>query len=139
MLMALKCVYPTRIFLVRGNHEFRDVSEQQGDASFKTHVTSLLANSDTAGRGGLGASPRPDVSANSASSRVYNAIFDVFEYLPLAALVSGKLLVVHGGIGDGSWGLADLAAVARPLVSAFSYPNKVPLQVKKNITYLQIF
>ena len=131
MLMALKCVYPTRIFLVRGNHEFRDVSEQQGDASFKTHVTSLLANSDTAGRGSLGVSPRPDVSANSASLRVYNAIFDVFEYLPLAALVSGKLLVVHGGIGDGSWGLADLAAVARPLVSAFSYPNKVPLQVKQ--------
>jgi hypothetical protein len=142
--MALKCVYPTRIFLVRGNHEFRDVSEQQGDASFKTHVTSLLANSDTAGRGGLGASPRPDVSANSASSRansasssrvlgVYSAIFDFFEYLPLAALVSGKLLVVHGGIGDGSWGLADLAAVARPLVSAFSYPNKVPLQVKKKL------
>jgi hypothetical protein len=125
VLMALKCVYPTRIFLVRGNHEFRDVSEQQGDASFKTHVTSLLANSDTAGRGG--------------SKIVYNAIFDLFEYLPLAALVSGKLLVVHGGIGDGSWGLADLAAVARPLVSAFSYPNKVPLQVKKNIKYQQVF
>ena len=67
VLLALKCVYPTRIFLVRGNHEFRDVSEQQGDASFKTHVTSLLANSDTAGNS---ASSR----ANSASSRVYNAM-----------------------------------------------------------------
>ena len=40
--------------------------------------------------------------------QVYSSIFDMFEYLPLAALVSEKMLVLHGGVGDGSWGLSAL-------------------------------
>ena len=46
---------------------------------------------------------------------VYEAIHSAFEYLPLAARVAGAVLVLHGGIGDGTWGIADLAAIARPL------------------------
>ena len=32
----------------------------------------------------------------------------MFEHLPLGALVSEKMLVIHGGLGDGTWGLREL-------------------------------
>mmetsp|Transcript_1433 Transcript_1433/g.2323 ORF Transcript_1433/g.2323 Transcript_1433/m.2323 type:complete len:229 (+) Transcript_1433:300-986(+) len=101
--MAMKCLYPSRVFLVRGNHEFRDVSERQGADSFKRNVAELL----------------PAHLDATCAPRVYSSIFDFFEYLPLAALVSEKMLVLHGGVGDGSWGLSALLnEVERPLVSA---------------------
>ena len=47
---------------------------------------------------------------------VYGKIFEAFEMLPLAAVVAEQVLVLHGGIGDGSWGLEDLKhRVPRPL------------------------
>eukprot|EP01052_Picozoa_sp_SAG31_P069770 SAG31_NODE_28607_length_407_cov_1.808442_1_plen_79_part_01 len=42
------------------------------------------------------------------SAAVYDRIFEVFEMLPLAAVVAEQVLVLHGGIGDGSWGLNEL-------------------------------
>ena len=38
-----------------------------------------------------------------------------FEWLPLAAVVGGIVLVMHGGIGDGRWRLDDLRRVKRPI------------------------
>eukprot|EP00971_Amphidinium_carterae_P272074 5399899-Amphidinium_carterae.1 len=46
---------------------------------------------------------------------IFEAVHDAFDWLPLAALAGGKVLVLHGGIGDGSWGLKDIEAVHRPL------------------------
>ena len=107
-LMAIKCLYPNRVFLVRGNHEFRDTSESQGASSFKSNILRLLPH-----MGGT----------DSYASLVYAAIFDMFEYLPIAAVVNDRMLVIHGGIGDGSWGLRDLEyGIQRPLVSAHVNP-----------------
>ena len=50
---------------------------------------------------------------------VYDAIHAAFDWLPLAALLESRMLVLHGGIGDGSWGLRELQAVPRPLSDAF--------------------
>jgi diadenosine tetraphosphatase ApaH/serine/threonine PP2A family protein phosphatase len=36
----------------------------------------------------------------------------MFEYLPLGALISEKILVIHGGLGDGTWGLRELQVYA---------------------------
>ena len=53
------------------------------------------------------------------ATAVYEAIFSVFEMLPVAALVGGQVLVLHGGIGDGSWGLDELRhKVPRPCVAS---------------------
>ena len=38
-----------------------------------------------------------------------------FDQLPLACVVGGHILCVHGGVGDGRWDLNDLRAVRRPL------------------------
>merc|ERR1712091_74383 len=35
--------------------------------------------------------------------------------LPLAAIVSERVLVLHGGIGDGLWRIDDLRKIRRPL------------------------
>ena len=40
--------------------------------------------------------------------RAYEAVHAAFDWLPLAALIQESVLVLHGGVGDGSWGLADL-------------------------------
>ena len=39
----------------------------------------------------------------------------VFDWLPLAAVVAQRVLVLHGGIGDGAWTLEDLDQLQRPI------------------------
>ena len=50
-----------------------------------------------------------------ARNQVYEAIHTAFEWLPLAAVVGKSVLVLHGGIGDGTWSVDDLNAVCRPI------------------------
>ena len=96
LLFSLKAMYPSRVMLVRGNHEFRSQSEIMGDEGFMAAVARSLPTEKLA-------------------SKAYEAVHETFDWLPLAALVSESVLVLHGGVGDGSWGVADLARVARPL------------------------
>lgn len=94
LLFALKAIYPAHVFLVRGNHEFRDMSEMPAGNAFQRHVRWRLPTQWFA---------------------VYEAVHQTFDWLPFAARVGGKVLVLHGGLGDGSWGLQDLEQVQRPM------------------------
>ena len=46
---------------------------------------------------------------------LYDSIHEAFNYLPLSARVNKSILVLHGGIGDGSFTLEDLKTIPRPL------------------------
>ena len=47
---------------------------------------------------------------SGTGKEVFEAVHNVFDYLPVAALVAGVVLVVHGGIGHGDWSLDALAS-----------------------------
>eukprot|EP00928_Gymnodinium_smaydae_P032137 TRINITY_DN23355_c0_g1_i1.p1 TRINITY_DN23355_c0_g1~~TRINITY_DN23355_c0_g1_i1.p1 ORF type:complete len:756 (+),score=193.05 TRINITY_DN23355_c0_g1_i1:101-2368(+) len=94
LLFALKTVYPAHIFLVRGNHEFREINAQLGSDGFLRHCQRRFP---------------------VQWQDIFETVHDVFDWLPLAALVGGRILVLHGGLGDGSYGLKDIEKMKRPL------------------------
>eukprot|EP00041_Stephanoeca_diplocostata_P015666 m.299673 g.299673 ORF g.299673 m.299673 type:complete len:887 (+) comp20117_c0_seq2:448-3108(+) len=91
-LLCLKTCYPANVFLIRGNHEDREMNEHFG------FLSECLARV----RGGSG-----DVVWAGA-----NAVFD---NLPVAALLENKILCVHGGIGATFEKVEQLVDIPRPL------------------------
>ena len=71
-LFCLKLKYPNNITLLRGNHESSGISQIFGF--------------------------RDEVIARYGSDQVWQTYTNTFNFLPLAALVGGKILAVHGGL-----------------------------------------
>jgi hypothetical protein len=42
LLFALKVLYPSRVWLIRGNHEFRKLNDNMGVMGFKVHLAVVL-------------------------------------------------------------------------------------------------
>jgi len=85
-LYSLKIAYPSRIVLLRGNHECHHLTELGG---FKRECIEKY------------------------SERVYAACVQSFHSLPIAALVDGKIFCVHGGLSPQLISLGDIAMVNR--------------------------
>jgi len=92
ILLALKIVLPNFVWLVRGNHEDRLMNQKYG---FRKECDRILGK--------------------SYGLKAFQLIHKAFDQLPLACLIAGRILVVHGGIGDGKWSLNDVLFVQRPL------------------------
>ena len=73
LLLALKLKYPNRIYLIRGNQESRQISKMFGfyDECFVKY----------------GNNPE-----------IWNIFMDLFDFLPLCALIENKILCLHGGL-----------------------------------------
>jgi protein phosphatase len=92
LLFCLKLLYPSHIYLLRGNHECESISSFYG---FKREV---LAN---------------------YSLKIYNAFTNAFKYLPFAAVLNDSIFCVHGGIGP-SVSLQKISDLSRPMLASDS-------------------
>jgi len=72
LIFCLKLRYPNRITLIRGNHESRQITQVYGFYD--------------------------EVMRKFGSPAVWAAVTDLFDYLPLAALVELQIFVPHGGL-----------------------------------------
>jgi len=94
LLMALKVKYPDKIHLLRGNHEDKWINNAFGFAEECSHR--------------LGEDPaEPD--------SVFNKINDLFDWLPLAAVIEEKIVCLHGGIGSTLVNIDQIDLIQRPL------------------------
>lgn len=93
LLLALKLKFPAQIHLLRGSHEDKEINLKDGLAF---ECESRLSEDHT--------------KPNS----VYNKLNEVFEHLPLAAVLGNKILCVHSGIGVNVQTLDQIAKIKRP-------------------------
>jgi serine/threonine-protein phosphatase 4 catalytic subunit len=87
LLLALKVRYPDRMFLIRGNHESRQITQVYGfyDECLRKY----------------------------GSVNVWRYCTDLFDYISLAALIDGRIFCVHGGLSPTVGTLDQIRAIDR--------------------------
>jgi serine/threonine-protein phosphatase 2B catalytic subunit len=86
LLLALKLQYPQNIYLLRGNHESRTMTE------YFTFREEILEKYD---------------------NEVYDAILQMFDTMPLVAIVNKEYLCMHGGVSPNMKTLEEINKVNR--------------------------
>jgi len=87
LIVCLKCRFPTRIHILRGNHESRQITQVYGfyDQCLKYYGT----------------------------PNVWKYFTDLFDFFPLAMLVDEKIFCVHGGLSPSLDSLDQVRALDR--------------------------
>ncbi|KAL2623704.1 hypothetical protein R1flu_003909 [Riccia fluitans] len=92
LLLALKIEYPNNVHLIRGNHEAADINALFG---FRIECIERMGERD-----GIWA---------------WQRINQLFNWLPLAALIEKKIICMHGGIGRSINQVEQIEALQRPI------------------------
>ncbi|KAJ9187711.1 hypothetical protein P3X46_003135 [Hevea brasiliensis] len=92
LLLALKIEHPENVHLIRGNHEAADINALFG---FRLECIERMGESD-----GIWAWTR------------FNQLFN---FLPLAALIEKKIICMHGGIGRSIHSVEQIEKIERPI------------------------
>ena len=87
LLLCLKVRYPARLTLLRGNHESRQTTQTYGFYD--------------------------ECQRKFGHSRVWKCLTEVFDYLPITALVDGQVLALHGGLSPSIDSLDQVRAMDR--------------------------
>merc|ERR1719146_225643 len=89
LLLALKVRYPDRIYLIRGNHESRQITQVYGfyDECLRKY----------------------------GSANVWKYYTELFDYLPLTALVENRFFCMHGGLSPNIDTLDNVRQIDRNL------------------------
>lgn len=89
LLLAMHNIFPDNIFLLRGNHETRDTNDSYG---FKTDIQYVYPN-----------------------TQLWDKFNDVFDCLPIAAVINKSIFCVHGGISPQLQKIEDMEAIKLPI------------------------
>ena len=90
LVLALKAKYNDRVHIIRGNHEFDFLCQRCG---FEEEVRGVYGPNNT----------------------VYKAFLSAFSTMPLLAMICGKFLCVHGGIGPSWFSMRQVSKIERPI------------------------
>lgn len=86
--MSYKIKYPKDVFLLRGNHESANVCKVYGFY---------------------------DECKKRLSVKAWKLFCNLFDHLPLSAIIDGKILCMHGGISKELINVSQLKTIKRPL------------------------
>ncbi|EAX85527.1 Ser/Thr protein phosphatase, putative [Trichomonas vaginalis G3] len=89
LIYILKVLYPTRVFLIRGNHEFPEMCDYGGFA-YEAHCT-------------------------YGTDDISSAFNESFFYMPLAAIIDNYAFCIHGGLGADFKMISQLEQLRRPI------------------------
>lgn len=93
LLLSAFCLYPNNIVLLRGNHEFCNVSSTNG---FKDEILD---------------------HPSGYTPELFERIHEVFAFLPYAAVINNNVFCVHGGLSNKLTNLQDIEKLSelRPI------------------------
>jgi protein phosphatase len=89
LIFVLKLLFPSHIYLIRGNHEFDSSTREFG---FESELLQVYAD-----------------------RRVYESFMRAFSVIPLAATIDRHVLCIHGGIGPMLVSLSQIRTLQRPI------------------------
>ncbi|KAI5072229.1 hypothetical protein GOP47_0012935 [Adiantum capillus-veneris] len=92
LLLALKVEYPRNVHLIRGNHEAADINALFG---FRIECIERMGERE--------------------GNFVWRRINQLFDWLPLAALIESKIICMHGGIGRSINHVGQIENLQRPI------------------------
>ncbi|KAJ7487581.1 Metallo-dependent phosphatase-like protein [Mycena galericulata] len=87
LLLCFKIKYPENFFLLRGNHECANVTRVYGFY---------------------------DECKRRCNIKTWKSFIDVFNCLPIAAIVASKIFCVHGGLSPSLHSMDDIKRIQRP-------------------------
>ncbi len=87
LLVALKVKYPQRIFLIRGNHESRQITQTYGFYE--------------------------ECLRKYGSLNVWKYCTEIFDFLALAAIIENKIFCVHGGLSPNIQNIDEIRQIDR--------------------------
>ncbi|KAJ7706202.1 Metallo-dependent phosphatase-like protein [Mycena rosella] len=87
LLLCFKIKYPENFFLLRGNHECANVTRVYGFY---------------------------DECKRRCNIKTWKSFIDVFNCLPIAAIVASKIFCVHGGLSPSLHAMDDIKRIQRP-------------------------
>ncbi|AAK39828.1 serine/threonine protein phosphatase type 1 alpha (nucleomorph) [Guillardia theta] len=88
LLFAFKVRYPTKIFILRGNHESSKINRIYGFY---------------------------DECKKKYNIKIWKIINETFNYLPLAAIIEKKIFCIHGGLSPFLNSIKQIEDIARPV------------------------